>query len=382
MKISHFLLLSILLISHSLSMAAPPQTSGRSLKTIVADKYPDGHVFIGATAHGAAFLSAPDIIALLDREFDYITPSNDFKQSVIHPDLNKWEWTLAEHWLAHAKSQGKILRIHGPISPQASKWAKDDQRSAAELRQNMQEYLSATTSRLAQHASVRWLDVVNETINEDGSWFGPKSGNDKWENPWTLLGFDKDPNRTPLYIAEAFAIANRQAPQIKQLINQHALTPASVAKMKSLVLYLRAKGLRVDGIGWQAHIDTGWEEESGNLALLDEYISWAHQQHLEFHITEFQSFIKTPKERASHWGKNPSARTDADLADRMPAQAATYTAVLSTLLKHRGQGLVAINYWHLIDSQSQKKDGNMFNEDGTPRPAYYAIQNLLEHPPQ
>ena len=34
-------------------------------------------------------------------------------------------------------------RLHGPISPQCSKWAKDDSRTAEELKQNLFEYMTA-----------------------------------------------------------------------------------------------------------------------------------------------------------------------------------------------------------------------------------------------
>ena len=70
-----------------------------------------------------------------------------------------------------------------------------------------------------------------------------------------------------------------------------------------------------------------------------------------------------------------------EMKRRLAAQAETFAAVLNTLLQHRKSGVVAINYWQLIDSEAQDRGGNMFNEDGSPRPAYYAIQNALENPP-
>ena len=32
-------------------------------------------------------------------------------------------------------------------------------------------------------------------------------------------------------------------------------------KVKAVVRYLREQGLRVDGIGWQAHIDVAWKSK-------------------------------------------------------------------------------------------------------------------------
>lgn len=49
-----------------------------------------------------------------------------------------------------------------------------------------------------------------------GDWFGPREGTDKWENPWTILGYDEESElRVPLYIDKAFEIANKYAPDHK-----------------------------------------------------------------------------------------------------------------------------------------------------------------------
>ena len=119
-------------------------------------------------------------------------------------------------------------------------------------------------------SNIKWMDVVNETVDKNGEWFGPKPGTDQWENPWPKIGFDEShPLKTPFYITQAFEIANKNAPKIKQIINQHGdMGTAAWDKIKSLVKYLRDKGLRVDGIGFQAHIATGWEKIGDNLKIL------------------------------------------------------------------------------------------------------------------
>ena len=66
------------------------------------------------------------------------------------------------------------------------------------------------------------MDVVNETITTKGRWLGPKPGTDKWENPWTIIGYDiSHPLMPPLYIKMAFEIATQYAPNTKLIINQH-----------------------------------------------------------------------------------------------------------------------------------------------------------------
>ena len=63
-------------------------------------------------------------------------------------------------------------------------------------------------------------------------------------------------------------------------------------RLKETILYLRSKGLRVDGIGWQGHLKlsktTGDFIEKTDEALKDlsDLIDWAHANDLDFHVTE------------------------------------------------------------------------------------------------
>ena len=65
------------------SIAAPPMPDGKRLKDIVAGKYPEGNVHIGGTTGWRKLKRGSGIV--LDREFSYVTPENDFKQHNIHP---------------------------------------------------------------------------------------------------------------------------------------------------------------------------------------------------------------------------------------------------------------------------------------------------------
>ena len=152
---------------------------------------------------------------------------------------------------------------------------KEDNRTPEELTRMLEEYMTQLCIRYANQPNVQWIDVVNETIAKEnvkdpvfgdqkrGEWFGARQGTSLWENPWTIIGFDEESEiHTPLYINKAFEIATQYAPSgVKLIINQHGNFEEVVwERMKKLVSYLREKGYRVDGLGWQAHIDTGWEK--------------------------------------------------------------------------------------------------------------------------
>lgn len=342
----------------------------------IVEKYGNHHFYIGTANHAKLIGQLSTEIA--DREFSYITPSNDFKQSYIHPTFDRWRWEYPDAYVDHATAQRQVLRIHGPISPQCSPWVREDERTPEELSQMLDEYMTALCLRYNQTPQVLWMDVVNETICpekvkgggegfkdcEPGDWFSPRKGTDKWENPWTIIGFDEQSElKVPLYIDRAFELANQYAPNLKQIINQHGRFEEIVwEKMKNLVKYLReVKHRRVDGLGWQAHIDSGWEKFPGNLERLDAFIKWCHTNALEFHVTEMNVWMKDP------------AHLDEE------AQADTFAAVLNVLLKNKENGVVGLNFWNVRDEDTANPDwnGTLWRNDGTPRKAYFRIKKEL-----
>lgn len=375
------LLVLFALLMSIVSLAKASNKKGRkvcqqnpcALKDVVKKHYPKNLYFGMATQQR---LIGKLSVEITDREFDYVTPANDFKQSYIHPEPEKWQWTRPDNFLAHAKEQGQVLRVHGPISPQCSHWVRADNRTPEELSKMLDEFMTALCMRINNVPAVKWMDVVNETICKNriqyakgkfynaGDWFGPREGDDKWENPWTVLGFETYKGDVyPLYIKRAFEIANKYAPNVKLIINQDSQMDAvEWEKMKKLVGYLRAQGLRVYGIGWQAHINTGLEKDKKKMDYLDHFVSWCHQNKLEFHITEMNVWINE--------------------GDTEDMQAATFKGVLDVVLPHVAKGVVGVCFWNVRDEDTDKelKRGAIWRNDGSARPAYDAIkQSLLQN---
>lgn len=372
-KISILLLLCSMVSIQSLYATEKCDTGNLEecpIKAIVEKYYPR-NLFVGmATQHKLINTLSVNIA---DREFGYITPANDFKQSYIHPEPDKWQWLRPNEFISHCTSNGQLLRVHGPISPQCSKWVRNDNRTSDELSTMLDEYFIALCQYVNNQSSVKWMDVVNETVcknrihckkygtYEAGDWFGPRQGDKSWENPWLLLGCDiYDGNEYPSYIKRAFEISNKYAPNVKQIINQHGdFNAIEWNKIKSLVKYLRSQGLKVDGLGWQAHINTGWEKNQDRMREFDAFITWCHNNNLEFHITEMNVWIN-----------------DGDDEEK---QAATFKAVFDTILPHCADGTIGICFWNVRDEDTDKADrkGTLWRNDGTPRPAYFALRESL-----
>jgi len=373
-----FLLLSVCL------KATNPNDINLPIRDIVAKYYThDGAptIYIGCAPRGEAF-PPDDETVIINREFSYITPANLFKQKHVHPGPEVWSWDQADQWVTSARENNQVIRMHGPISPQCSDWAKTDTRTAAELDQNMREYMTELCRHFNKCSDViKWMDVVNEIYAigdmkdnrtgvikyHVGDWFGPFSGTTQFQNPWTTIGFDEStPLRVPLYIRTAFEIATAEAPNLKLIINQNGqFEPEVWENMKKLVGYLRERNLRVDGIGWQAHLDyPNWEKTPGNLERLSAFIDWCHANNLEFHITEFNIWAQ-PQDVAKY-----------------DDQANTFTEIIRTLVKKRHTGVVAVNLWYMRSDKEPKNNTKYFKMmpwayDGTPLPAVARIKEML-----
>ncbi|MEM7600846.1 MAG: endo-1,4-beta-xylanase, partial [Verrucomicrobiota bacterium] len=285
-----------------------------------------------------------------------------------------------DRWVEFAEKHNQVMRMHGPISPQCSPWTMADERTAEELQQNLEEFMTALCQRYNGRESILWMDVVNETVNPDGTWKKARPGI-IWETPWEKIGYEETPaefkhldGKIPKYIIEAFRIATEHAPDIKLVINQHSgMEKPAWDKVKDMALYLRSLGYRVDGIGWQAHLKlfrddpNEWQAGSTNIQELSKLIAWSHEQELEFHVTENNLHVRPEAEGNVH------------------EHAAVYAGILTALLEKRHTGVVTWCLWDIKDVPHYAYDDivkiGLWDRELQPKQAYYDLQRLLEEPP-
>lgn len=348
-------------------LEAVPVSYEKGIKDLIFEKgYDSGQVYIGATLNHRQLNTKVSDLFL--QEFTYSTPENCAKQGRIHPKPGVWDWKPLNEYLDFADKNNIVLRIHGPISPQASHWAKTDSRTKEELEKNMVEYFTALCKRMNKEPSVKWMDVVNETITPEGFWFEEKPGVEQWENPWEQIGRDK--NDVPLYITKAFEIANKHATNKSLVFNQHGgMEPRMWDKVKQTILYLKKEGYRVDGLGWQAHLRSNkpLALDKKQLDYFASLIDWAHQHGLDFHVTEIDYQIMDSS-------FNLKALQD---------QASAYSNILKVLLSKRKNGVVTFNTWGMIDKNTGRHHDKfrfIFDKNINPKPAYFALREAVVKP--
>ena len=342
------------------------KTSGGIKDLLANNGYDANQVYVGATLNHRQLNTK--VSKLFLDEFTYSTPENCAKQARIHPMPGVWDWKQINDYLDFADKNNITLRIHGPISPQASHWAKTDSRTKEELEKNMVEYFTALCKRMNKEPSVKWMDVVNETITPEGVWFEEKPGVKLWENPWEQIG--RDENDVPLYISKAFEIANKYATKKSLVFNQHGgMEPKMWEKVKETIVYLKKKGYRIDGLGWQAHLrsNSPLALDKKQLEYFASLVDWAHEQGLDFHVTEIDYKI---------WD---SVRSQTALKE----QADAYANILKVLLSKRNQGVVTYNTWGMVDGLKGKHHDMyrfIFDSNRNPKPAYFALREAILNP--
>ncbi len=371
----------------------------KSIRQIIADHY--GADIFDFGAAGQIWYTEDLSNIFVKRwieEFSHNTPENDFKQMMIYKELDA-SW-YDDNYIAHidiARDNGQSIRAHCPISPQISSWVMEDERTADELEQMMEEFLTRISIDIERNKDVvQWMDVVNETcpgsrqkgtgydgalssntfIYEADDWFGPRVGSDGWENPWTMLGFNTvvmpegefegEEFSYPIYIEQAFRLANEYAPSVKKIFNSTGdITETGLwDKAKMMILYLKSQGVQVDGIGWQCHISMDWPTDENRQAL-DDLIKWCYANDLEFHITELNIVLD--------W----SANMDDELLETREEQSEAICAVVETMLKNVGKGARTINMWVMNDLHDRGTFGSLFDRDCIENQAYYDVKDLL-----
>ena len=344
----------------------PDPNSGKisdSFKKIMSDEYNIDTFKFGATLNFYQFNS--NVEQLFLREFDYVVAENSFKQTIVHPEPDKWNWERVDAFLDFANKNNLQMRVHGPIGPQSSTWAKTDSRTKEELIKNYEEFLTELCKKINDEKNVKWMDVVNETINKEAKWTIEKTGTD-YQNPWTQIGKNED--GIPLYIIKSFEIAKEHAPNVSLVFNQHqGMEPVMWDKVKETILYLKNKGLRIDGLGWQAHLRDNviLSLNKEQFYYLMSLIDWAHENDLDFHITEIDyRMTGDPPTNSEH-----------------ERQANGYANIVKALIAKRNNGIVTYNTWGVYDKNeaSDHQYKYIYDSDLNPKKAVDLLKSTLKN---
>ncbi|MBH0015730.1 endo-1,4-beta-xylanase [Pseudoalteromonas sp. NGC95] len=228
--------LSLLLLAGSLSVNA---AQDQGLKNTFVDSFKMG-VAVNQDIVTGKNAAAQSIIA---KQFNTVTLENAMKAEVIYPQQGKIDFSGADAFIDFAKQNNMFTVAHTLVwHNQTPDWfftnSKNEPNTPAEQLEQMRKHIELVAGRYKNKVDA-W-DVVNEVIADDGS-YRP--------TVWVNRVGDGD-----TMVKAAFKYAQQYSPNTELYYNDfNAWRPEKRDGIIRMIKMLQKEGIRIDGIGIQAH---------------------------------------------------------------------------------------------------------------------------------
>lgn len=309
----------------------------------------------------------------MDAEFNWDVPS-DMKKWIpaLHPARDTFDFSQADLAVGQAKSMGKRARGQSLIWGNRAftpPWLWDGNFSRVEALTILEEHVRTVVSRYnGSHPELgrvhEWI-VCNESLATVYYW-NSKFGLDfNWVKTAFTTAREADPSAKLIYNDTFFEFDGE--PHNDEISRSNA--KAHAARVYNFVSNLVAKGTPVDGIGFQCHLDGDYflGDPLGNMmTALAVTIKKYQSLGLEVYVTELDVAMD---------------KVGGTENEREEIQAQIYKAIYETGLQSgvrnfsmfgENDGLSFYNGLGRINANA-----TIFDRDFKPKPAYYALYNLL-----
>lgn len=308
----------------------------------------EGKFLIGTAMNGPMILGKDTAsLNILQEHFNSIVAENVMKSGPIQPVEGEFAFDLPDRFVEFGEQNDLYIVGHCLIwHSQAPRWLFVDEDgndvSAEVLKERMKTHISTVVERYK--GRVDCWDVVNEAIEDDGSWRKNKF--------YQILGEE--------YVELAFKYAQEADPDAELLYNDYSTHNKGRREgIVTLVNDLKAKGLRIDGIGMQAHSGMDYPD----LAEFEKSLIVFSETGCDVHITEMDiTTIPFPDRRVGadvaasfeyQEKMNPYANGLTDSA-RL-ALHDRYLDFFKLFLKHEDK-IKRVTLWGLSDQQSWRNN--------------------------
>lgn len=300
----------------------------------------------------------------IEQHFDQITPGNIMKMSYLHPGENTYTFEHADQLVNYALSNN--LSVHGHTLV----WHSDYQ-----IPEWMKNYNGDYSSMLQGHVQtivnyyagrvVSW-DVVNEAFADDGD-------SDAINGYRNSLWYQKI---GPAYIEQAFIAADAADPAADLYYNDYNIEGGQQKfdYVLAMVDDFKARGIPIDGVGFQMHINIEWPSETQIKNAFQQIVN----RGLKVKITELDIPVNTYANPDKYLTfTNEAAERQ---KEKYREVVAAYVEVVPPAL--RG----GITVWGVFDSDSWLIDLHgredwplLFRDQGEPKPALEGFAEGLAH---
>lgn len=334
----------------------------------------DGKFYIGTALNADQILEEDTgAVRVVKAHFNSITAENIMKSEIIQPIEGEFDFDLADKFVEFGEKNGMKIIGHTLVwHSQAPKWFFVDEQgndvSPEILKERMKTHITTFVSRYK--GRVKGWDVVNECINDDGSWRNSKF--------YQILGED--------FVRYAFEFAHEADPDAELYYNDYSMAnPGRRQGVINMVKSLQEQGVRIDGIGMQGHLNMDYpsieEFEKSLLAFADLGV--------QIMITELDlSVLPSPRRDVGanvastfEYQKEINPYADGLPEDVQEKQFKRYADFFRLFLKHQDK-IDRVTLWGVNDAQSWKNDWPvngrtdytlLFDRNNNPKPVVETI---------
>lgn len=314
----------------------------------IIDDEPAQRPLAGAAVRWPTLGQQSGYAAIAGRRFDIITPENEMKWDTIEPQRGQFNFVPADAIVDFAAAHGEAVHGHALAwHSQNPAWLTNGGFSRDELVGILTSHINAVVGHYVGRVAV-W-DVVNEPIGDDAQ-LRPTI--------WSQ-GIGSD------YGDLAFRAARAADPTAQLYVNEYGIEePGPKADaLYAFVSGLVARGVPIDGVGFQAHITPGAITTAGLQSQFARYAALG----LEVSITELDVRIPVPATAAA-----------------LAAQAATYVVARDACVT--APNCATFTTWGFTDAYSWipaflpgQGAALPWDEFLNPKPAYTSIAPLLRN---
>ena len=356
------------------------------LKDLYADKFLVGNILSGGIEGDSLFRQDREELALLIGEYNCLTAENSMKMQYVQPEEGVFNFKSSDALMHIADKAGMEVVGHALVwHHQVPHWIfkdkKGDPVSREVLIQRMKDHILKVVTRYK--GKIKFWDVVNEAVDlkyENGQQVAFYR-----ESPWyKIIGED--------YIELAYRFAHEADPDALLLYNDYSMTDLVKTRfVASMVKELKDKGIPIHGIGMQGHWHLEWPTDSNLRDALDILSDIGVQisiSELDLRVlphpkqTEMGADIKLNIKRL----KELDPYTDGIPPSVLNLQAEKYASIFKIFLEY-SDVIERVSFWGVLDHYSWLRDWPvkgrtaypaLFDRDYRPKPAYFAIRNLVK----
>jgi endo-1,4-beta-xylanase len=290
------------------------------------------------------------------REFSVLTPENQLKWATVHPRRAVYDFCAADQLASFAAAHGMAMRGHTLAwHNQNPAWLTDTAFSRDEMIAILHDHIATVVGhyKTAFPGLVTQWDVVNEAITDCGG-----------TAPCPLRSTVWSQRIGPDYLDYAFRFAREADPAARLFYNDYSIERpgAKLDGVLAQVDAMRARGVPVDGVGFQFHIGAYGAPSAADIAATMGAVS---SRGLDVAVTELDVGVGIT-------GTNATASPN-----QLGTQAAVYRRVLDGCLANARCHTFVV--WGFTDAQTWRSPDQpcLFDKQYVPKVAYDALRDRL-----